>query len=165
MLKCLEVKPFDKITVTDIWKTSSVGRSTFYRLFDNTSDVLEYLCDQIFETLNEKHPIDETLNTNDLALRFIEIWMEHKTLLKAIVDSNRMDLLYNAHKKYLLPSKDIFFTNEQLNSFESEYLVATLTSCISAYLTTWIKHGCKEDSQTLFIQLKKCFSILGNMFD
>lgn len=47
MLKCLGEKRFEEISVSDVQRASSVGRSTFYRLFDNTADVLAYLCDGI----------------------------------------------------------------------------------------------------------------------
>ncbi len=43
LLRCLKTKEFYQITVTDIQKTSNVGRATFYRLFDNITDVLSYL--------------------------------------------------------------------------------------------------------------------------
>ena len=42
--KCLAYKTFSEITITDVLRASYVGRATFYRLFDNLSDVLAYLC-------------------------------------------------------------------------------------------------------------------------
>ncbi len=34
LLKCLESKPFENITITDLQKTSGVAKTTFYRSFD-----------------------------------------------------------------------------------------------------------------------------------
>lgn len=44
-------KQLSEITVTDIQKASGVGRSTFYRLFDNIDDVLLYVAEDEFHGL------------------------------------------------------------------------------------------------------------------
>lgn len=48
---CLAVKPFSGISISDIQRESSVGRATFYRLFDTVTDVLEYECDNVFRNM------------------------------------------------------------------------------------------------------------------
>ena len=58
MLRCLETKSLFETTIVDLQKESPVGRSTFYRLFDRTEDVLEYLYEQrIQEIYNGYHLI------------------------------------------------------------------------------------------------------------
>lgn len=49
--ECLKMKKFESITVTDVQKQSTVGRATFYRLFDSVSDVLAYEFDEEFSKL------------------------------------------------------------------------------------------------------------------
>lgn len=44
-------KPFSKITVTEIVETAQVGRTTFYRCFDEIEDILRMRCDQVFDEL------------------------------------------------------------------------------------------------------------------
>ena len=70
-------------------------------------------------------------------------------LLKAIVECNRMDFIYNAHMKYLTPHKEIFFPNSTINDIQAEYLMRTLTSCIAAFLISWVKCGEKENEDEL----------------
>lgn len=48
LLNCLKKKSFELITITDLQKESGVARSTFYRLFDNMSDVLYWQCNLCF---------------------------------------------------------------------------------------------------------------------
>lgn len=164
-LQCLKEKNIDQITISDIQRASSVGRSTFYRLFDNTSDVLSYLCDQIFEKANEEYSTMEHMTSDETTMKFIRLWMENKVLLKAIVDCNRMDFIYNAHMKYLAPHKEFFFSDSAMTDIQAEYLMRTLTSCIAAFLTSWVKCGEKEDEDELHKMLKSCFKILGKIFD
>ncbi len=54
LFKILEHKPYEEITITDLQKSSSVSRSTFYRLFDNIDDIFHYQLDMIFSTLKEE---------------------------------------------------------------------------------------------------------------
>ena len=60
LLRLMARKPFEKITITDLQKESTVSRSTFYRNFDCLEDVLELLCDRgfqtIFDTYNAQPP-------------------------------------------------------------------------------------------------------------
>ena len=42
-----KAKPLSEITVSDLSRNFGISRTTFYRLFDNTVDVLEYACDQM----------------------------------------------------------------------------------------------------------------------
>ena len=55
MLELLKARAFDDISVSDIQRQSTVGRATFYRLFDNTVDVLSWLCNQIFDTMANRN--------------------------------------------------------------------------------------------------------------
>ena len=45
LLACLKEKPLAEVTVTDLQRASGVARSTFYRSFDDVSDVLAWQCD------------------------------------------------------------------------------------------------------------------------
>lgn len=62
--------------MSDVQRASTVGRSTFYRLFDNTADVLAYLCDWIFEQAGREYAQLSKLTVDETTLRFICIWME-----------------------------------------------------------------------------------------
>lgn len=165
LLKCLEQKDFAEITVTDVQKASTVGRATFYRLFDNTADVLSYLCDGIFEQAGKTYKELTNLSADETTLAFICIWMEKKTLLKAIVDSNRMDFIFRAHMKYLTPSKEDFFRESEMDEVQTTYLMTILTACTSAVLTAWLADGGKETAEQLQIRIKECFKTLGKIFE
>lgn len=165
LLSCLKQKNFADITVTDVQKASTVGRATFYRLFDNTADVLSYLCDGIFEQAGKAYKERNTLSADETTLMFIRIWMENKTLLKAIVDSNRMDFIFRAHMNYLAPSKDEFFRESEMDDVQTTYLMTMLTACTSAVLTAWLGNGGKETAEQLQLRIKECFQTLGKIFE
>lgn len=165
MISCLQKKEFAQITVTDVQRASCVGRATFYRLFDNTADVLSYLCDGIFEQAGKEYKELSDFNAEETTLIFIRIWMKNKVLLKAIVDSNRMDFIYRAHMKYLTPAKEDFFRESSLDEVQTTYLMTMLTACTSAVLTAWLANGAKENEKELQMRIKHCFQTLGKIFE
>lgn len=164
LLTCLNSKSFLEITITDVQKASAVGRATFYRLFDNITDVLAYLCDNVFEKVGSVCLKTDYFDSKETALNFIQEWMNNKVLLKAIVDSNRMDLLYDSHSKYLGKNFDYFFSNRSISEEQLTYLLTTMTACISACLTAWLKNGAHESAEQLRLRLGDCFSTLSAIF-
>lgn len=164
LLTSLKTKNFTEITVTDVQKASGVGRATFYRLFDNIADVLSYLCDNIFETVGREYDKTGTLNAKETSLKFIQEWMNNKNLLKAIVDCNRMDFIYNSHVKYIGNDVSRFFPSLSISNEQLNYLLMTMTACIFACLSAWIKNGANETAEQLQKRLNECFKILCNIY-
>lgn len=165
LLNCLNNKNLTEITVTDVQKASDVGRSTFYRLFDNITDVLSYLCDEIFEKVGSEFKKTGNSNSKNTSLTFIKEWMDNKTLLKAIVDCNRIDLLYESHTKYIGNNAFYFFPNLSLSDERLNYLLMTMTACIAAFLCAWIKNGARETAEQLQNNLRNCFKTLSSVFN
>ncbi len=161
--ECLKVKKFNDITITDVQKNSKVGRATFYRLFDNTSDVLNYLLDKVFIEAGKEFSKISFPTADDTTLCFIEKCMENRVLLTAVVQSNRIDFLQNAHKKFFEIGHNYFFPS--LKKDELEYMISTLTACTCAFITSWIQNGSKETPKELQEKLKLCFKSLGKIFD
>lgn len=164
-LACLEHKNIEEIAVTDIQRASCVGRATFYRLFDNISDVLSYLCDNIFERVGSNFKRMNKHSPRESTLAFIEEWMSNKVLLSAIVDGNRMGVLYNAHLKYLKVNAHYFFPAQTISPEQMTYLMATMTACTSACLFAWLKNGGCENAEQLQTRLKNCFDTLHCVFE
>ncbi len=160
--ECLKHKKFADVTVTDIQKKSNTGRATFYRLFDNTADVLSYLCDKVFIEAGKEITEIPYPTADKTTLCFIEKCMQNKALLTAIIQSNRIDFLHNAHKKFFKLGHEYFFPN--LTPDELSYMTATLTACTCAFIVCWIQNGGKETPFELQKKLKLCFKSLGNIF-
>lgn len=158
--KCLEKKPFKDITISDIQRESTVGRSTFYRLFDNTGDVLTYECDRIFEQLHQSWAEEVPPSARE----FICLWMENSVLLQTIVDSGRLDILYAAHQKYLAPCAAHCFSGSVCDPVQMEYLTAVLVGCMAGVLNAWIACGKRENAEQLYDRVNECVHAVGEIF-
>ena len=73
---------FSDISVTQIAASAGVGRSTFYRLFDNSYDVLYWKSDEIMT--GALHRASGKDSFDDIFLTFITEWMEHQSLLQTL---------------------------------------------------------------------------------
>jgi AcrR family transcriptional regulator len=51
LARLIREKPFNTITVTDPVESAQVGRTTFYRNFDEIEDILRMSCDQTIDEL------------------------------------------------------------------------------------------------------------------
>ena len=94
---CLAEKSFDRITVCDLKRVSGVARTTFYRAFDDVSDVFSWKCEAGFdEALSGFKPLD-FMNQTELAKRFFAYWIEHSEILELLIRIDRQDIIYASH--------------------------------------------------------------------
>lgn len=144
--QCLKRKRFEDITITDIQKASTVGRATFYRLFDRTEDVLEYSCDIgvkriINELLKSEHPTINEVN---------EYILEYAAALELVMTSRREHILYNCVYKYENEIRTIMKLAPENTG--SVYFTSILTGIAISVVDTWINNGRKETAD----EVHKC---------
>lgn len=148
LLRCMAAKPFPRITVTDVQQESTVGRATFYRLFDSLPDVLAYLCDRAFEEALSTIPL-RAQTTQQMIVEFTTFWMEHSGLAEAIVQSGRLDLLYTSNLTHLRRMIQVVNRNAEYTALQMDYLAGIL----SAILVVWVQNGKKETPAQVAEQL------------
>ncbi|HAT54686.1 MAG TPA: hypothetical protein DCW31_05525 [Lactobacillus sp.] len=148
---CLLKKNYQDITVSDILKASTVGRATFYRLFDSTRDILEYECDLMFAQINSRSSTDKSAKEN--LLLDIVTFMQHDILLEALVKSQQTSIISDAEQRHI-EHNALFQNIESISGYERDFYMSTLTYLLVSTLSTWIKHDKKEDAIELFSALQ-----------
>jgi len=159
---CLEKKTFSMITVSEVCVACNVGRATFYRLFDNLTDVLSYQCEETMRHISHK------LNQGDYIVReaciyMVREWMQHVNLMKALVEGQRMDILYEATFRH----KDLIQIHASKYRAVTEDDVAFLLDFLSATLPLglmiWYRSGKKETAEELSQKMKMSHLIIGKL--
>ena len=163
LLKCLSDKEFSKITITDVQRASFVGRATFYRLFDNLTDVLAYQCDQIFEDVIYSYDTSSKQSPESIITHFIDNWLKHEKLLEAIVECNRLDIIIESHRKTKDKIKNFFFLNIEMDTTQTDYLIVVLTALMSGILAEWVRNGRKENTLQLYNQVRNSIRLIHHM--
>ena len=126
------------ISVTRIAACAGVGRSTFYRLFDNSYDVLYWKSDEIMK--NALHRTSGMNSFDDIFLAFISEWMEHRSLLQTLFRFSMTDILFQVHMGHIEEIETHFFHDMKLSRIQMEYLATTLSAMLSAGFGLWCHH-------------------------
>jgi AcrR family transcriptional regulator len=149
LMACLKQKPLDQVTISDVQRASGVARTTFYRSFDNISDVLAWRCDESFrEVLGSINP-EAFKNERELARQYFSYWMEHGDILELLVRSNRYDIIYASHRRVGDEMRERYGTVAGVSPSHGDYFMAVRTGFTLSMLTTWAEHGRAESVDEL----------------
>lgn len=160
-MRCMEKKSFDRITISDLQKESGVARSTFYRLFDNLSDILYWKCDTCFQEVLGGMKPEEFSDELELAHHYFSYWMEHSDILVLLIKINRQDIIYACHMKNAERLQRRFGKLPGLNKAHARYFMAVRTGLTISILTAWLQGGRKESIDEVIAILEEQFRFLG----
>lgn len=160
LIECIKKKPFSEITVTDLQRASGVARTTFYRAFDNLSDILYWKCDACFKDVLGNLTPNMFINELVLARHYFRYWMEHSDILELLIDINRQDIIYACHMKNADALQKQYGKPEGLNIEHSNYFMAIRTGFTISILTTWLKGGKKETPDEIAEIIKEQLMLL-----
>ena len=152
----MKTKPFEKVTVSDVQKASTVSRATFYRHFDCMTDVLRMKCDQCFhDVLSGYIEKNSTGGRYGLLLHYFGYWCQNSTILEMLLSINRMDIIYDSHLKNSEIITNRFLPDVDTSSEEYIYFMALRTGLTVGYLTAWVRTGKKKTPEELVRMLFK----------
>ena len=164
LLECMTNKIFMDITITEICMFAGINRTTFYKYYRNTHEVLN---DVIEKYKNELISISTSFDTDDkesMLYSLFEYLKAKNTYAKAFqINSDVLPIaelfgffhlnldstIVNTMMKYFNSEHGIILTNEELIIF--------LRNGMLALLSAWFSSGCKDSSRSL---AKKVASIL-----
>lgn len=139
-------KGYQDISVVDVVKEAKIGRSTYYRNFDNNLDVLSYGVDSILEeglkTVGGKEREEGLLS-------FIRMWLRQKELLEIIVDSSLYQVLIDAHLRLGEGIEESFFAGRKLSKTEIDCLTSILSFLLPSALRFCSLHRELEEGELL----------------
>lgn len=152
LTKCLKTKKLTDISYTDLQKSSGVGRSTIYRLFDTNADILAYGCDIFAESLNREFlqlTRGSKMNGKEFTIFIMNGWMNNYRLLDAIKESRCENILEKSIVKYRLELPEV---DKKLphSPIQIEYLKEIAAASIAAVFKVWLRNGRKESAEELY---------------
>lgn len=158
-MECAKRRPFVEISVANLHKEYGISRTTFYRLFDNTADVLEYMVDQmgreILLTVRGDTPKEQTIQA-------IAALSGCRELLELLDKSGHIDLLRKTQEQYLPLS--VFAVGLNLeNSYD--YFHAILAQLLPTALGIWVRNGMTDSPEEVYEKLRKSIRTLGMWFN
>ncbi len=147
-LELLAKKQFIDITVSEIVDKAQVARASFYRHFSSTSDVLEYVVDDIVNRIYEI--IRPALDNNDkrkwreFIFRFIYLINESENYY-ILLRSQNISLLLNR----FIETATALVPDKESGIIEDKYDLIARFSMICGVLIRWKDTGMKETPEEI----------------
>ena len=155
------LKNEEKVSITQLVKNAQVGRSTFYRNFDEPIDILQWkaesyfkqvLTDYVAEQKEREEAGEGEPDSNSLIRYVFEFWSTRSDVLEALMRLNRIDLIYEAFQKaspivldYLADKNEI----KGMSKRQVAYFSEMRTSIFIGTMATWLRGGKKESGEEI----------------
>lgn len=158
LLKLLEEKEFEYITIKELCQKAGVNRSTFYLHYENMNDLLveslDYMLEKFYDHYNDEKfnlNIIKSLDNNDLILikpKYIIPYLEFvKANKKLFLVATNNPALFDVYKTFEKMYKDVFSPIlDKYNVLENEkkYILAFYLNGLHSIIIEWIKTDCKD---------------------
>ncbi|MEC0125601.1 TetR/AcrR family transcriptional regulator [Paenibacillus pabuli] len=140
-------KPIEKISIQEIAKQSGYNRSTFYQYFTDIYELLDYVEERVFKSINEEMAGREfSTHTFQDALQCLEN-AEDISVLKALLgDYGSVHFIERLKREIPFERLIVDFpTNDALAPYIIEFYISTLISMFRL----WIRNGKDLSSEEL----------------
>lgn len=164
LMECLREKPFEQISITELSARATVGRSTFYRNFDEIADLLYWKCDQQFADvlqryLREVHPSGQPLGLPQYMFGY---WMEHSEVLETLLSIRRIDIIYDCFARNSAIVLQPLQKQNPIPPEEYQYFLSIRIGIFIGVIEAWLRGGKKETAQQLAQMLGRQFDFVAN---
>jgi AcrR family transcriptional regulator len=165
LVKLMREKEFAAITVTDLIDAANVGRTTFYRNFDELEDVLWMRCDQVasglVEYLRAYRQGQQAESRSAILKPVLRYFYLHSELIELLMKARRIHIFEEAMLSRFRPFKAVIGAFYGLEGDYVDYVVALRIGGITNILTHWIETGKKQAPDELADRLGVIVSNMG----
>ena len=151
MFKLMSKDEIDKISVTEITKLAGVSRVAFYRNYESKEDLVQDVCDELFNRL--KSYVNSDLLTTDRTKWFT-------IFFTTIQNNSEYFTIYFKSNLHQLDNIiwDSLFPSDNLNE---HYTNIAKAGAFSNIITEWFKAGMKESPEEMGALCDKILFYIG----
>ena len=147
----LEVKPLNKISVTDIAKKCGVSRQTFYNYFNDIYDLIEwYYIQEANESLDDYSDIN---NWQKGYIRIMNWALENKEMVLNTYHSIQHEyiaiFIYKVLYQYIIRVVEKESLGLSVNGDQKDFVANFYTLAITACSLNWIRTGMKDKPEDI----------------
>ena len=142
-------KPFSKITVTDVVTTAQVGRTTFYRCFDEIEDVLRMRCDQVFDDLMaylKQYRLENIQSSmfGGMLKPMLRYFYLNSGIIDLLLQTDRLDILQKTFHERAKVFQPLAAGHYQVSEAYLAYAFKIRVGVMSTILAHWVETGKQE---------------------
>lgn len=164
LAQLMRQQPYDSITVTQLVAAAKLGRTTFYRNFDEIEDILHMRCDQVVDELIAYviayRQENRSLEPGTLIKPMLRYFYLHSEIIDLLLQAKRIDILQDSFRERAKGMRARMVQLIQLPEEYAEYRAEIRISLIIAIVTHWVKTGKRQAPDELADNLK---AMMNNM--
>ncbi len=154
LAKLMQDQPFHSIKVKALVEASNVGRTTFYRHFDEIADVLRLRSDQVFEDMIQAiiAYVDEHGNEAQMMLLkpVLRHFYLHSEIIELLMQADRLDIAMASFHRAIAPYKARAQTYYPgVDEAYIEYAATIRVGMVTNILVQWIETGKQQPPDDL----------------
>ena len=141
LIKLLETKVLEQITVPEITDLAGVGRATYFRHFSRKEDLITFKLTRLLERWKEEHPkLNDYHSNRDRVYAYFSFHAGIKELLVLIEKRDLLFTVYYSFFRTLMP---------QVENRKRAFEIHFFASGVLGIVDEWVKNGFQESPEEL----------------
>jgi len=153
LAELMQEMPFHTIKVKDLVEAARVGRTTFYRNFDEIEDILRMQSDQTFDNMIQyvvayiqEHGNESRVMLLKPILRYFHL---HSEVIELLMQADRLDIAMASFYRAVEPYKARALNYLGIDRTYVEYNITIRIGIITNIIVQWIEAGKQEPADEL----------------
>lgn len=156
-LQLLQTTPLESISIKQLMEMTELSRQTFYQIFKDKEEILEFYLDTVFEefiSVSQTYEIDSLC---DAAKIFFSFFENYQSTFALIIQNGKSCVMQRKCREYLQQNQYIHYHLHGVQTkFEQEYATTFVISGIVAMLEQWIRLPENDRPDTHELSLLVC---------
>ncbi|RHR21612.1 TetR/AcrR family transcriptional regulator [Clostridium sp. AF19-22AC] len=152
----MEQYNFEEITITQISQEAGLSRKTFYRLFKNKDELLNFYFKHLYNECFQQIKSKQIQHYWDVVQHYFDFCEGHKSLLLLLKQNNLLTRLFEGSYKYSFNVFEYVRTKEVKEEYSEllPYMLAYSIGGMFSMLLKWIESDMNIPSALLIEKLK-----------
>ena len=154
--KLLKIKPFEKITISDITNQCGLNRQTFYYHFQDKYALVNWIYYQeAIMVMTQDLSIENwDVKVLDLLTTMKEDALFYQTTLKGIYSDEFKNYLFSVSKGIFLEFIEHVITNAEMKDEKKTFIAEFISYGIVGMINDWVQQGMKQSPEEITQNIK-----------
>jgi len=149
LMRLIEEKSYNDITITQITTMAGVSRMAFYRNYQSKDDIIVGYLDDLFDEIMDRMKRSNISSKYDITLLYFTFFKEKSDFISVLINAKLIHMFYEQHRIAMTN----FFKNWEAKIQDTpaftNYLSQFAAAGLFGILSEWIKGGLLETAEEM----------------